>query len=179
MTIAPHHRSGAGHLCNHPAATRCRRRGGHGHWGVSDGTQRRPTPLAGELSGPVGRATVTGTVSSLQPTLPELVALGRLPPGFPAITPSQQSARIDIQRTNCPGANCTLTATACLTTAYQARGRFREDLATVAMDGQWAGGRRPADNLTGTRRYAQPGQPTGRGHGHRVRAVCGGHGPVF
>lgn len=92
-------------------------------------------------------ATVTGTVSSLQPTLPELVALGRLPPGFPAITPSQQSARIDIQRTNCPGANCTLTATACLTTAYQARGRFREDLATVAMMAMGGrGGRSHADN---------------------------------
>lgn len=62
---------------------------------------------------------VTGVAVDLQPTVAELVALGRLAGGFPAgagAMPTQQTARVDITRSNCPGANCTLTTLACTTT---------------------------------------------------------------
>lgn len=89
---------------------------------------------------------VPSVAVDLQPTLPELLALGRLVAGFPVVTPNQQTARIDIVRTNCPGPACNVTAFACLTAGYQSRGAVREDMATlamVAMNGR--GGRSHAD----------------------------------
>lgn len=76
---------------------------------------------------------VSGVQSALQPTLNEFTALGRIPAGFPVRSPSSQTLQFDILRTNCPGQNCILTATACLTAPLTVRGRARDDLATIAM----------------------------------------------
>lgn len=59
---------------------------------------------------------IPGVAIPLKPTLAELQALGRIRPGFPLVMPTRQIARVDILRQNCPGANCSLTATVCTTT---------------------------------------------------------------
>jgi prepilin-type N-terminal cleavage/methylation domain-containing protein len=59
---------------------------------------------------------IPGVALPLNPTIAELQALGRLRPGFPLVMPTRQTARIDILRQNCPGANCSLTATVCTNT---------------------------------------------------------------
>jgi prepilin-type N-terminal cleavage/methylation domain-containing protein len=111
---------------------------------------------------------VTGTVSPLQPTLAELSALGRVPSAFPVRSPSSQTIRFDILKTNCPGQNCILTATACLTSPLTVRGRVRDDLATIAMvNMKGDGGRSQTDQPTSVRgpsfNMANPvsGQPAG------------------
>lgn len=113
-------------------------------------------------------APVTGTVSPLQPTLAELAAIGRVPSNFPVRSPTNQTVRFDILQTNCPGANCILTATACLTSPLTVRGRARDDLATVAMiNMKGDGGRSQQGNGAIVRGAAfnvvnpVPGQPAG------------------
>lgn len=81
---------------------------------------------------------VTGTALPYQPTLAEIIALGRLNPGFPSAAgtmPTRQSVRIDILQANCPGINCTLTGLVCTTTPVTLGGTFtRFDLAQVMVD---------------------------------------------
>jgi len=80
-----------------------------------------------------GTTTVSGVGVALQPTLAELKALGRISTTLPSFTPTQQQVRFDITRSNCPGTACTMAASVCTTMAYTVRGKFRDDLATVAM----------------------------------------------
>jgi len=80
-----------------------------------------------------GTTTVSGVGVALQPTLAELKALGRISTNLPSFTPTQQQVRFDITRSNCPGTACTMAASVCTTMAYTVRGKFRDDLATVAM----------------------------------------------
>lgn len=64
-----------------------------------------------------GLTMVSGFANNAQPTLAELIALGRLRAGFPAVMPTRQVVRIDVTPTNCPGPNCVVTGTVCTTTA--------------------------------------------------------------
>lgn len=86
---------------------------------------------------------VTGVAVALRPTVAELVALGRLNPGFPSgagALPTRQTLRIDVLRTACPGPGCTLTALACTTTPVTLGGaQPRFDLASTMVQVQ--GGR--------------------------------------
>lgn len=83
---------------------------------------------------------VPGVAVLLQPTVTELRALGRLNGGFPAGAgqmPTRQTARIDITRTGCPGATCSLQVLACTTTPVTLGGSFtRFDLASTMVDVQ-------------------------------------------
>jgi prepilin-type N-terminal cleavage/methylation domain-containing protein len=81
---------------------------------------------------------VAGTAIALRPTIPELIALGRLNAGFPQGLPTRQVARIDITRTNCPGALCQVTSTVCTTTPIREGGAgiTRFDLAFAMLDEQ-------------------------------------------
>ena len=102
---------------------------------------------------------VAGIATDLQPTLAELRALGRLPSAFPLTAPNNQSISVFLTRTNCPGSNCQLTAMACLTQPFQSRGRFREDLATVAMMAMSGRGGRSHDSAPSQIRGASILQP--------------------
>lgn len=80
---------------------------------------------------------VPGTVNDLAPTIAELIALGRLRAGFPAGMPTRQTARIDLLRTNCPGAACQITALVCTTTPItMGGGNTRFDLAAAMLEVQ-------------------------------------------
>lgn len=87
---------------------------------------------------------VAGVALDLQPTLAEIVALGRLNAGFPAgpgAMPTQQSARIDISRSNCPGSGCTLTTLVCTTAPVTLGGAdVRFDLAATMVASQGGSG---------------------------------------
>ena len=90
---------------------------------------------------------VPAIVNDLAPTRDELIATGRLASGFPAWTPSNQRAQVYVTKSGCPGANCVITANACLTAAYQVRGKYRDDETTnvmMAMSGR--GARSHSDN---------------------------------
>lgn len=80
---------------------------------------------------------VTGVATLLQPTVAELTALGRLNGGFPTTLPTRQSAQINITRTSCPGASCTVLALVCTTTPITLGGTLtRFDLASTMVDVQ-------------------------------------------
>ena len=80
---------------------------------------------------------VTGVANDLRPTIPELIALGRLRPGFPVGMPTRQQARIDIVRTGCPGPGCQVTALVCTMTPITLGGPVtRFDLATAMLEEQ-------------------------------------------
>jgi prepilin-type N-terminal cleavage/methylation domain-containing protein len=80
---------------------------------------------------------IAGVANDLQPTIPELIALGRLRSGFPLGMPTRQQARIDITRTNCPGAGCQVVALVCTTTPItMGPGAVRFDLATAMLEEQ-------------------------------------------
>jgi prepilin-type N-terminal cleavage/methylation domain-containing protein len=106
---------------------------------VADAAQRHTLINFNEL----GAGTdIPGTANDLAPTIPELKTLGRLPTAFPPTAPGALGIRVDITKTNCPGVNCILTASACTATVMTLRGRAREDLASdvvAAMAG--TGGR--------------------------------------
>lgn len=80
---------------------------------------------------------VNGVANSLQPTLAELQALTvnnipLLPSTFPTLSPTRQPLQFNIQRiVNAGGVE--LRATACLNAPLMLRGRFRDDLVTVAV----------------------------------------------
>lgn len=76
---------------------------------------------------------IPGAANDLMPTIPELIAMGRLPSAFPSTTPTRQTTQINLTKANCPGPSCQITATACLTTGLTVRGKVRDDLATTAM----------------------------------------------
>lgn len=83
-----------------------------------------------------GGTPVTGVATALRPTVPELVALGRLNAGFPSgagSVPTRQSLRIDITRSaGCPGATCQVLALVCTTTPVTLGGpRTRFDLSSL------------------------------------------------
>jgi len=86
---------------------------------------------------------ITGVAIPLQPTIAELVALGRLNPGFPSgagSVPTRQSLRIDITLVGCPGPGCTQVVTACTTSPVTLGGTItRFDLASTMVQVQ--GGR--------------------------------------
>ena len=96
---------------------------------------------------------VTGVAVLLQPTVAELVALGRLNGGFPSgpgSMPTRQQLRIDVLRQNCPGPNCTLTALACTTAPVTLGGaNTRFDLAQTMVDMQGGSGGQSAINFGG------------------------------
>lgn len=86
---------------------------------------------------------VTGVAVLLQPTVAELVALGRLPSGYSNNrTASRQQLRIDITQNACPGPGCMVTALVCTTTGVTLGGpQTRFDLAsTMVMQQNGAGG---------------------------------------
>lgn len=83
---------------------------------------------------------VAGTAVDLRPTMAELIALNRLRAGYPAVSPTQQTVRIDIIRTNCPGVNCLLQSLVCTTTPItMGSADTRFDLAVLMVEEQ--GGR--------------------------------------
>lgn len=91
-----------------------------------------------------------GVANLLTPTLPELVATGRLNAGFPTAAgslPTRQSVRIDVTRTNCPGAGCTITTLVCTTTPVTLGGaNVRFDLASTMVDKQTGNGGQALQN---------------------------------
>lgn len=80
---------------------------------------------------------VPGVAIDLRPTVAELVAMGRLNPGFPSgvgAIPTRQTARLDILRQNCPGPTCSLTALVCTTAPVTLGGAVtRFDLASTMV----------------------------------------------
>lgn len=86
---------------------------------------------------------VAGVANLLQPTVAELVALGRLNPGFPSApgsVPTRQTLALNVTPLNCPGPTCTLTTLACTTTPVNLGGAVtRFDLASTMVSVQ--GGR--------------------------------------
>jgi prepilin-type N-terminal cleavage/methylation domain-containing protein len=94
---------------------------------------------------------VPGLATPATPTLPELLAAGRLSSGFPVAAnsmPTRQSLNVTVTRTGvCPGATCTLTVLACTTTAVTLGGpNTRFDLASTMTAKQGGGG---AQSLVG------------------------------
>lgn len=87
---------------------------------------------------------VTSTVADLQPTIPELVAQGRLNPGFPSgpnMVPSRQSLVLNITPAGCPGPGCSLTISACTTTPVTLGGPItRFDLASTMVSSMGGAG---------------------------------------
>jgi len=83
---------------------------------------------------------IPGVANPLQPTVAELVALGRLNAGFPSgpgALPTRQSLRIDILKTNCPGENCELVTLVCTTAPLTLGGAYtRFDLVQTVVDQQ-------------------------------------------
>ena len=94
---------------------------------------------------------VPGIAVPLAPTLPELLALGRLTPGFPVAPnslPTRQSLQITVQPAGCPGAACTLRVLVCTTTPVTMGGaNVRFDLASTMTQKQGGGG---AQSLNGS-----------------------------
>jgi len=87
-------------------------------------------------AGPPGND-VAGTANDLQPTIQEMINLGRLRAGFPLGMPTRQVARIDLTRVGCPGAGCQITSTVCTTTPVTlGSGVTRFDLATAMLEEQ-------------------------------------------
>lgn len=80
---------------------------------------------------------VPGVATLLQPTVAELVSLGRLNAGFPSgasAMPTRQTAQINITRTGCPGPGCQVTALVCTTTPVTLGGpNVRFDLASTMV----------------------------------------------
>lgn len=93
---------------------------------------------------------IAGLADILQPTVPELVALGRLNPGFPSgagAVPTRQSLIIQVTPQNCPGPACTLQTLACTTTPVTMGGGVtRFDLASTMVSAQ---GGRGAQSMQG------------------------------
>lgn len=87
------------------------------------------------------------------PTVAELVALGRLNPGFPSApgsVPTRQSLAISVTPTNCPGPNCTLTTLVCTTTPVTLGGPItRFDLASTMVSAQGGRGGQSLQNNGG------------------------------
>lgn len=83
---------------------------------------------------------VPTTAIDLQPTIAELVAERLLPSGFPSgpgRLPTRQSLRIDVIKSGCPGASCSIVATVCTTTGVTLGGaNVRYDLAQIIVDEQ-------------------------------------------
>ena len=97
---------------------------------------------------------VAGVAVALQPTVAEIVALGRLNPGFPSgpgSVPTRQTLRLDIIRQNCPGVTCALTALACTTTPVTLGGATtRFDLASTMVTVQGGTGGQSLQNTGAT-----------------------------
>lgn len=114
---------------------------------------------------------IPDVANDLVPTIPELIAMGRLPPAFPTITPTRQAPQINLTKSSCPGPSCQITATACLTSGLTVRGKTREDLATTAMVAmQGRGGRSHADAPSEIR---GPSMTTSNPMGAVNAIVCG------
>lgn len=97
---------------------------------------------------------VPGVAVPLQPTVPELIALGRLNAGFPTgagVLPTRQDVRIDIQPTACPGASCNLQVLVCTTTPVTLGGATtRFDLASTMTTAQKGSGGQALHGLGAT-----------------------------
>lgn len=93
---------------------------------------------------------VAGVAVLLQPTIPELVALGRLNGGFPSgagSLPTRQTLAINITRNSCPGATCQVQVLACTTTPVTLGGTTtRFDLASTMMSKQGGSGGQSLQN---------------------------------
>lgn len=121
---------------------------------VAQATDRYVLTNFNDLAG--GVTDVPGVAVDLRPTIPELIALSRLPAGYPQITPTRQAVRIDIRRTNCPGANCQIIGTVCTTTGVtMGSPNVRYDLVTAMYESQNGRG--------AMSRYADPGNIVGPG----------------
>lgn len=84
---------------------------------------------------------VAGTAIALQPTLAEMIALGRLRAGFPAVTPTRQQIQFNIVPVGCPGAGCQIIGTSCTTTPITLGfPNVRYDLATIMLEQQGGNG---------------------------------------
>lgn len=80
---------------------------------------------------------VAGTAADLSPTIPELIALGRLLPGYPQVAPTRQIVNINIIRDSCPGPTCQVTSLVCTTTGVTLGGaNVRYDLANAMYEAQ-------------------------------------------
>lgn len=96
---------------------------------------------------------VPGVAALYAPTVAELVALGRLNPGFPSgagAVPTRQSLAISVTPLNCPGPTCTLTTLACTTTPVTLGGATtRFDLASTMVSAQGGRGGQSLQNNGG------------------------------
>lgn len=83
---------------------------------------------------------IPGVANDIAPTIAELVTDQKLPSGFPTTAgamPTRQSLRIDVEKTNCPGAGCNIVTRVCTTTGVTLGGpNVRYDLAQVMVDQQ-------------------------------------------
>lgn len=122
---------------------------------------------------------VVGVAVLLQPTVAELVNLGRLNAGFPSgpgSLPTRQTARIDITRLNCPGAGCSVTAMVCTTTPVTLGGTFtRFDLASEMVAVQNGTGGQSLQNQGSIIRGPVLNQPNPNGN---VEGITCGSGMV-
>jgi len=119
---------------------------------------------------------VAGVATLLQPTIPELVALGRLNGGFPGGAnqmPTRQTAQVNITRTSCPGASCQVTVLVCTTTPVTLGGTAtRFDLASTMVEAQnGTGGQSLYGSGGGTIRGAALNEPNPMGSVEGI--VCG------
>lgn len=118
---------------------------------------------------------VVGVATLLQPTVPELVALGRLNGGFPSAAgslPTRQSLQINITRNSCPGAACQVQVLACTTTPVTLGGTVtRFDLASTMMSKQGGTGGQALQNAGTTIRGPALNVPNPIGNVEGI--VCG------
>lgn len=92
---------------------------------------------------PVVPLPIVGFVNQLAPTIPELKTAGFIPGGgFPTFTPQRLQVLTQINRTNCPGANCQIIGLAYTTTAltYTGTTQPRFDLVAAFLASPGAGG---------------------------------------
>lgn len=94
---------------------------------------------------------VTGVATLLQPTVAELVSLGRLNGGFPSgpgSLPTRQTLQVNISRTSCPGASCQVQVLACTTTPVTlGSANVRFDLASTMVSKQGGTGGQSLQNV--------------------------------
>lgn len=118
---------------------------------------------------------VPGVAILLQPTIAELVTLGRLNGGFPSAAgslPTRQSLAIRITRNSCPGASCQVQVLACTTTPVRLGGTTtRFDLASTMMSKQGGSGGQSLQNAGAVIRGPALNVPNPMGNVEGI--VCG------
>ncbi|MEJ8838086.1 type II secretion system protein [Ramlibacter sp. AN1133] len=118
---------------------------------------------------------VPGIAVLLQPTVAELVSLGRLNPGFPSgsgALPTRQSLQVSITRNSCPGPTCQVQVLACTTTPVTLGSPdTRFDLASLMTSRQGGSGGQSLQNFGSTIRGPALSVPNPVGNVEGI--VCG------